>query len=336
MRFVHLAPASRERAIRRSGLTGGRASLVDARGAVVALRRAVFAMPVVADFWTTYQWLRELRQWHDERMVAVHFRVGDDELVHVGRYARPHATMAASAAAAWVVAHPAGAQVVLARGVPEKDVLAVREVRQLVGWAGKPEPDASSCVCPACLRRGDRAFMRRIRAACAATFDRLRRARVEHEVLGALADLETPLERARGRVSPRKVLPFASSPSAHVRARAATLLGLFEPRQVDDTLARLSRDDDADVRRRAVESLARVAGPRRAAEILDGADDDSVASLVDLLEYGPGGEAEIEVLERLAAHRSTQVRAAVARVAAALLADGDGPTSRRLAQLATT
>jgi len=45
----------------------------------VKVPRAVYAMPIVPDFSVTYQWLRELRRFHRERMVAVHFVVPSDE-----------------------------------------------------------------------------------------------------------------------------------------------------------------------------------------------------------------------------------------------------------------
>ena len=129
MRLVHLAPASQDRSIRRTGIAGTRATLVATAGPTVALRSAVFAMPVVSDFWTTFQWLRELRRGHDQRIVAVYFRVSDDEIVHVGRYGQPHGAMTAAAAAAWVVKSPAGAEVVVPHRVAAKDVLAIRHVR---------------------------------------------------------------------------------------------------------------------------------------------------------------------------------------------------------------
>ncbi len=91
MRLVHLAPESKERAIRKSGLAGSKAVLSVSGGRTLVVPRAVFAMPVVSDFWTTFQWLRELRRAHDERLVAVYFRIADDEPVHVGRYNEPHA-----------------------------------------------------------------------------------------------------------------------------------------------------------------------------------------------------------------------------------------------------
>lgn len=123
MRFLHLAPASKERAIRRSGLVGRRAAFADETGATRTLAKAVYAMPVVPDFWTSHQWTRELRRYGDERIVAVYFRVADDEPVYVGRYGQPHRLVAAAAAARWVMDHPDGAEVMLARSVARREVV---------------------------------------------------------------------------------------------------------------------------------------------------------------------------------------------------------------------
>ena len=166
VRLLHLAPASKERAIRRAGLSGRRARVADESGTVLVLSRAIFAMPVVPSFWTSHQWLRELRRWHDERMVAVHFRLPDDEPVHVGRFGEAHRLLPVAAAARWVMDHPDGAQVVVARSIARRDVVAVRATPQLVGWTGKPDGGGmGSCVCIVCLPVGSRDLTRRVRGA---------------------------------------------------------------------------------------------------------------------------------------------------------------------------
>src|SRR5262245_11811711 len=101
MRLVHLAPMSKERSIRRSGLSGGfRTFAVHPEGATMQAR-VVCSMPVLPDFWTTHQWLRELRRSQDGKMVAVYFRVPDTEEVYVGRYGQQQRVMGAAAAADW-------------------------------------------------------------------------------------------------------------------------------------------------------------------------------------------------------------------------------------------
>jgi len=196
MRFLHLAPAARERSIRRSGLAGARASFPDAAGAALVLPRAVYAMPVVPDFWTSHQWTREMRRRNGERLVAVHFRLPDDELVHVGRYAQPHRLLPAAAAARWVMDHPEGAEIVVPRKVTRREVVAVRQAPQLVGWVQSPdEKDPFGCVCAVCLADGTPELMRRVRAAFRAGLDQARRSGGDEDALvDGLSKLQTPLE----------------------------------------------------------------------------------------------------------------------------------------------
>lgn len=331
MRLVHLAPASQDRSIRRTGIAGTRATLVATAGPTVALRSAVFAMPVVSDFWTTFQWLRELRRGHDQRMVAVYFRVSDDEIVHVGRYGQPHGAMTAAAAAAWVVKSPAGAEVVVPHRVAAKDVLAIRHVRQLVGWTEVPETSKKfDCVCPACLPRGDRSFMRRVRGSFAAGVAAVRSARSDEEIISALGRLEIPLERARGRIEPTKLLALARSRSPRVRQAAARLLGYFRWSQVQGALLGLLDDDAAKARLECVEALTRTAGIKRSAALLASASHDAIEHFVELIEYQVVGAAAIDALERFADHQAIPVRESVRRVAGALLAEFDGATQSRL------
>lgn len=319
MRLLHLAPASRERGIRRAGLKGTKVTLLAPAGAAVELPHAVFAMPVVFDFWTTFQWLRELRRWHGERLIAVYFRLPDGEAVHAGRYGEPHAVMTASAAAAWVSKNPAGAEVVIPHGVAAGNVLGIKQVPQLVGWTGVPEESKKlGCVCPACLPRGDRAFMRRVRGAYHAGISAVRGARSAQDLRSAMSSLAIPLERARGRIEPDKILPFARSEDPKVRRTVANLLGWFDWSQVQRALEPLLRDDDAAVRRECVESMVRAAGTRRAAGLIEDAPDDAAAHFVECLEFQAGDAATLGALERFARHPAPAVREAASRVAEAL------------------
>lgn len=290
VRLLHLAPASKERAIRRAGLAWRRARAPDETGTVAVLPRAIFAMPVVPAFWPSLQWLRELRRWHDERMVAVHFRLPDDELVHVGRFGEAHRLLPAAAAARWVMDHPDGAQVVVARSIPRRDVVAVRTAPQLVGWTGKPDGDGrGSCVCAVCLPPGLRELMRRVRGAFRTGVERARRASDEAELRGALASLQVPLERARGRFPIAPVLAFAGAESARVRAEVAELLGLYRRREAEAPLLALVADEDDDVRDAAVWSLLHTSGARRTGELLRGASAEVMASFDELAELDSSG-----------------------------------------------
>ena len=320
MRLLHLALASRERAILRAGLAGARTTLlVETPAGRATLRRAVFAMPFVRDFSASHQWLRELRRGHDERMVAVHFRVPDDEPVYVGRFGDPHRVLAATEAARWAMEHPAGAQIVVPRSVPRRDVLSVRHVRQLVGWTRTPEhPRGSGCVCIACLPRGSRDVMRRVRAAFAAGLLAARRATTEEGVVNGLATLETAVERGRHRLDPRPLLGHAASPHPRVRSVAASLLRFFPRDEVEGALHSLVVDSDDQVVEEAVGSLVSLLGLVAAARRLHPISERVAASLLLHAEVEGDDAAAAAALAMLANHASADVRESAVRLRAEL------------------
>lgn len=336
MRLLHLAPASRERAIERGGLRGARATLRAESGGPIELPRAVFAMPVLPDWWTSHQWLREMRRWHDERMIGVHFRVPDREPVHAGRYGQPHRLLPASEAVRWVIDNPAGAQLVVPRSVPQKEVLRIRPLSQLVGWTETPDGPRTSCFCPVCLPPGSRGLWRRLRAEIAAGLDAARRAPSEDEAAAALGRLELPLERAAGRFPPDRLLAFTRSPHPRVRRSATRLLALFRRAQAEAEVAGMLADADPGVREAAVESLVALAGAERAAGLVAAAGDDAIEHFIGYLYLGSHGEGAVAALEAFAGHPSREVREAVVEAAREALEEGeDGAALReRLAALA--
>jgi len=336
MRFVHLAPASQERRIARSGLAGSRASvLVGESQAIVP--KAVFAMPVVADFWTTYQWLRELRRAHDERVVAAYFRIPDGERVLAGRYGQPHLEMTASASALWVMQNPNGAEVVVPRSVSRSEVLRTRALTQLVGWTEVPEQEnRGRCLCPACVPRGARDLMRRVRGAITEGMLAAREARTVDDVVSALGRLEIPLERARGRIEPRGLLVYAKSREARVRQCAAGLLANFRRGQVEATLLALASDSDSGVSEEAVRALTRACGLRRAATLLEDAPESVAMRMLDQAEYETDHLAAASALETAVGHPASAVAKRAEEIAVALLveAEVDGAAHSLLRELA--
>jgi HEAT repeat protein len=322
MRLIHLAPASKERAISKGGLRGAKVTLATSASTHEALAHGVYAMPVVVDFWTTYQWLRELRRWHDETLVAVYFRVADDEPVYAGRYNEPHVARSAAAAAGWVSKNPAGAQVVVPRSVGAKDIVRIKRMPQLVGWTEIPEQNKKlACVCPACLSHGDRNLMRRVRSAFDAGLTAARLATSVEGKLAALRSLDIPLERARGRLAHTKLARFARSPHAQVRRTAARLLGYYGFAKVEADLRRLLGDSDPEVRQESVESMARAGGAQRVSELIFDSGGDVCVSFVELLEYEQDDRKTHRLLERFATHADAEVRSAARRVALARAAD---------------
>lgn len=269
MRCIHLAPLREKRSIERAGVRGARVVL----GSHV-LVRAVYCMPVMQDYSMTFQWLRELRRWHGLPMAAVQFRVSDDLLCWVGRYGREHQCLPASQVAAWIEKQPWGAQMIIPEGIPATKIDKVREIPQLVGWTEVPEAERKTdCCCVACLPPGLPDLIRRLRGAYNGAIQDLHRASTVEEATAALARMEVPLERARGRrpgLSPKKLLGQLRSPQAAVRINVASLLVHFPWSEVATALDLLLEDVDPAVGERAVYSLWVMRGSLRAAEALRG------------------------------------------------------------------
>jgi hypothetical protein len=185
----------------------------------------LFAMPMTPDFGLTYQWMRELRRWHDERLIAVHLRLPSEEEVLVGRYNQRHIRMPLGEAIRRLLRAPEGNEIVVLRPVRAKEVARIQEVTQRVGWIETPEQHGKSdCLCPACLPHGARDLMRRVRGAMDVQLMAARRATTPEAIREALSRMHMPLERAKGRYPIDKLLVYLESDSAQVRAAATDLL----------------------------------------------------------------------------------------------------------------
>jgi hypothetical protein len=256
-RLVHLARASALRGIERAGIRGAR-TFVLAEGERTKLEDAVYAMPVLPDFSVTHQWTRELRRVHDERMIAVYFSLSSDAEVLVGRYNLSHARLPLGDAIARLMRSPMGCELIVPRSIVKREVKSIREIRQLVGWTELPEAERKfDCLCAVCVAPGTRDLMHRVRAAFERHVLEARRATTTARVVDALNRLDAPLERARGRIAPDKLIAFAHHRDAEVRRAAVSLFGWFRSKQVAPILAQLSADRSSRVSEEAARSLSR-------------------------------------------------------------------------------
>jgi hypothetical protein len=184
--FVHLTSQCNVASIRRGGI-GLRKRLFRPRG--------VYAMPVTRNFYISHQWLRELRRLGGGTIVAVYFRVRDDEPVEVGHYDSLHRTMTAAEAAGLLMAaetrdpaaerardraskavrgggrlpsSPEGYQVIIPRRIEPREIVRVKALPQVVGWRYKPGANGTPpCTCICCSRGeyGIRKLLRRVEEA---------------------------------------------------------------------------------------------------------------------------------------------------------------------------
>ena len=203
--------------------------------------RGVFAMPVTPRFQISHQWLRELRRAGGGTIVAVYFRIPDDEPVEIGHYDQGRLPMTAAQAVAVMLGvesndptaareadaraqaqarrrrgrarsdddalptSPEGFEVIIPRRIAAAEILRIAVPPQVVGWRYSPGAKGRPpCAC-LCCERGARGV------------GKLAQAAAEAEVTGRPAKatvfgLDTPayeraLLKARRRVKARQPQP---------------------------------------------------------------------------------------------------------------------------------
>jgi len=243
--LVHLTPEKNARRIRRAGITAS------------GSRRGVFCMPVMPSYVLSHQWLRELRRGGQRQIIAVDFRIPDDEPVLVGHY-NAAATEMAAAEAVSVILHAEdarGYEIVVPRSIAAGELHRVRHVRQVTGWRYQPNAHGRQpCACPACLGRGEfkAADLRRRFATEPPELTKpqllaqLRNADNEDDLIDALYGLGS---RSRGEVA--DVAHLVDHPDPEVRYALASALHRYRGGEARRLLVRLAADPDPEVREAA-------------------------------------------------------------------------------------
>ncbi len=152
--LVHLIDDRQRASIKRSGIRGEFATLRSG-GGNVEISRAVYAMPVMPNYFATHQWLRELKRRGMRTISGVHFRHRSDAMVWVGRYDGDHRNVPLGHAVSLIMAEPdpRGWQVVIPKSIPANAIHAVRAVPQVVGWRYSPDSHDRGpwkCLCDSC------------------------------------------------------------------------------------------------------------------------------------------------------------------------------------------
>jgi hypothetical protein len=153
--LVHLIDDRQRAAVKRSGIRG-QAWTLRSGGQSVEIARAVFAMPVLPNYFVTHQWLRELKRNGMRTVAGIHFKQRSDAMIWVGRYDGDHRHVPLGHAVSLIMAEPdpRGWQVVIPRSIPASAIHAVRAVPQVVGWRYFPESHDRGpwkCLCDFCV-----------------------------------------------------------------------------------------------------------------------------------------------------------------------------------------
>jgi len=156
-RFIHLAPDSVVKRIRRNGIQPTKIRGWGTRWHLPGTDRLVWSFPVTPNYAVSHQWLRELKRWGARTLVAVVFRIDDDEVVFARHYSELPREMSAAAAVGVILSRPEplGYEVMIPRRIKPIEIVAVRHVAQKLGWRTNPRPrEASFCTCPICVPPG--------------------------------------------------------------------------------------------------------------------------------------------------------------------------------------
>lgn len=153
--LVHIAPEPVAKRIKRSGIAARRLDQP-----YDGCDRLVWAFPVMDSFTLTYQWVRELKRAGARTLVAVTFRIPDDEQVFAHRYnAEPQLLTAAEAVAAIrAMEDPRGGQIVIPRRIDAGEIVRIRPLPRAFGWRYFPDVKAADrrpCDCLMCAPRGE-------------------------------------------------------------------------------------------------------------------------------------------------------------------------------------
>ncbi len=313
-RLVHIAPERLQRRIERSGLRGEEWT-IPVGEEKVRLAEAIFAMPSFPDEQLTYQWVRELRSWRSgARMVAVTFEVDADAELFFGRFGETKKRGGHHDAYVAIEADPFGAEVVVNGPIPKEKVISVRSIRQDIGWQGSPDPTSHwNCTCPACLPTGHPKLMRRLRALYAAGIQKIRGADGDASViLDALSEMSTALERARSRLSPKRLLSLTGHPDPRVRKEVLSSFTYFRWSDVEETVTRLLGDPVPDVRAEALETMLFGSGFGNA-RAHAGEDPELLEALCHGVEFMDDSRVD-PTLDELSSHEHAGVRAAARQV----------------------
>ncbi len=165
--LVHIAPEPEAKKIRRNGIRSHRfPNFIEGHD------RFVWAFPVLPSYTLTHQWSRELKRWKGRTLVAITFRIPDDETVYARHYLdRPRAMKAAEAAGIIRAADDArGYEIIVPRRIGSEEIVRMSVLPSAIGWRYWPEAKNKplrTCDCPMCIPIGEvnaRHYRERVRA----------------------------------------------------------------------------------------------------------------------------------------------------------------------------
>jgi hypothetical protein len=132
MQLVHLTHEAALNSILRGGIKPSRVNWEHGT--------CVFATPVLPNYFVSHQWLRELKRNGYRTIVAVQFRIPDEEMVWSARYNDTPVFMTVAQAARLFMesAVASGLEIMIPRKIYPKEIMKTYVPPQVVGWRYHP------------------------------------------------------------------------------------------------------------------------------------------------------------------------------------------------------
>ena len=184
--FVHFTDENNKNSIVKNGLRVEKIHYED-------INKGIFCMPVIPDFYATYQWLREIKQYNSgNEITAVYFKIPDDETVFCGKYnEKIIRTTAVEAHNTFInLEDKMGFQVIIIGKIFPNEITKIKNISQIIGWRHFPKShEIKRCLCPACLTKGSYNSLNVKKRKLKELLKKIRSAKESYVIKGILCDI---------------------------------------------------------------------------------------------------------------------------------------------------
>jgi hypothetical protein len=202
--FVHFTDENNKNSIVKNGIKIATVHYKD-------IKKGIFCMPVIPDFYATHQWVRELKQYNSgNEIIAIYFKIPDDEIIFCGKYNEEFIKTDATKAhnIFMNLEDKMGFQVIIERKIISNEITKIKNIPQVIGWRHFPKShERKRCLCPACLTKGSFNSMKTKRLKLKKMFSELNNAKEFGTIKEILYDIgELKIKDKVGTKNERKLL----------------------------------------------------------------------------------------------------------------------------------
>ena len=133
--FVHFTDENNKNSIVKNGIKMGTIHYEN-------IKKGIFCMPVIPDFYATHQWVREIKQYNSgNNIIAIYFRISDDEILFCGKYTEKMVCVKAAETHKIFTSQEdkMGFQAILTRKVSKNEITKIKNIPQITGWRHYPK-----------------------------------------------------------------------------------------------------------------------------------------------------------------------------------------------------